>query len=47
MKSIVKAWTGLSLIKRIIISLIVGIILKLLVPKATGIAIVNTLFVAG
>ena len=45
MKSIVKAWTGLSLIKRIIIGLIVGIILGLLVPKATGIAIVGTLFV--
>ncbi len=45
MKQIIKKWTELSLIIRIIMGLILGAILGLLVPNLTGIGILGTLFV--
>lgn len=45
MKSIAKAWGSLSLVKQIIIGLIIGIILALVVPKATVISLFGDLFV--
>lgn len=43
--SIVKKWNDISLVKRIVAGLIVGIILGLLVPKAAAIGILGDLFV--
>lgn len=43
--SIVKKWNEISLIKRIIGGLIVGVILGLVIPKATAIGILGELFV--
>ena len=43
--TIIKKWNSISLILRIICGLILGAILGLLIPKATGIAILGTLFV--
>ena len=45
MKSIIKKWNDLSLIKRIIIGMAVGLILALVVPQATAISILGDLFV--
>lgn len=45
MKEIWRKWNSISLIKRIICGLIIGIILGLVVPKATAIAILGDLFV--
>ncbi|MCB6993133.1 serine/threonine transporter SstT [bacterium 210820-DFI.6.37] len=45
MMSIVKKWNEISLIKRIIGGLIVGVILGLVIPKATAIGILGELFV--
>ena len=46
MKSLFKAWNSLSLVKRIAIGLVVGIILALIAPKATFITLFGTLFVS-
>lgn len=43
--NIVKKWNSISLVKRIIAGLAVGIILGLIVPKATAIGILGDLFV--
>lgn len=43
--SIVNKWNSISLIKRIICGLIVGIILALVVPQASAISILGSLFV--
>ena len=42
---IIRKWNSVSLILRILCGLIVGAILGLLIPKATGIAILGDLFV--
>ena len=38
-------WNSISLVKRILCGLIIGIILGLVVPQATGISILGDLFV--
>lgn len=45
MKKVVSMWTSLSLVKRIIIGLIIGIILALLFPKFSVIGLLGELFV--
>lgn len=45
MKNAIKKWNSISLVKRIICGLIVGLILGLAVPQATGISILGNLFV--
>lgn len=45
MKNAIRKWNSISLVKRIIAGLIVGIILGLAVPQASGIAILGNLFV--
>ncbi len=45
MKSLVKKYTGTSLILRIVIGMIIGAVLGLVIPKAAPIAILGTLFV--
>ena len=44
-KNIISKWNSISLVKRIICGLIVGIILGLVVPQASGISILGDLFV--
>ncbi|MGM0882415.1 MAG: serine/threonine transporter SstT [Bacillota bacterium] len=45
MKTLILKWNQLSLVKRILMGIIVGIILALSVPTATGITIFGSLFV--
>lgn len=45
MGKIVKAWTQISLVKRIIGGLIIGVILGIALPQASGLAVLGTLFV--
>lgn len=45
MKGLLKKWNDTSLILRIVIGLIVGVILALVVPQATAISVLGTLFV--
>ena len=45
MKTLFQKWNSMSLIMRIVIGLVIGIIFVLTVPKVTGIGIVGTLFV--
>ena len=45
MKSVLKTWNKLSLIEQIVCGLVVGIVLGLVVPKATWISIFGTMFV--
>lgn len=45
MKNALNKWNSISLVKRIICGLIVGIILGLVIPKATAISILGDLFV--
>lgn len=45
MKGIVKAYTDINLVLRIIIGLAIGIVLALIIPQATGIGIFGSLFV--
>lgn len=45
MKSLVKGWNSLSLVKQIIIGLIIGILLALAVPQAAVISLFGDLFV--
>ena len=44
-KAIVQKWNNISLVKRIICGLIIGIILGLTVPQASAISILGDLFV--
>ena len=44
-KNIISKWNSISLVKRIICGLIIGIILGLVVPQASGISILGDLFV--
>lgn len=46
MKAILLKWNQVSLVKRILAGLAVGILLALIVPKASGIALLGTLFVS-
>ena len=45
MKNLIKKWNTISLIKRIICGLIIGLILGLVVPQASVISILGTMFV--
>lgn len=45
MKNAVKKWNDTSLILRIAIGLVIGVILALIVPQATAISVLGTLFV--
>lgn len=45
MKDLLKKWNNISLVKRIIVGLIIGIGLALVVPQATPIALLGSLFV--
>lgn len=45
MKNLIQTWSGMTLVKRIIIGLILGIILGVVVPKVTVIGILGELFV--
>ena len=45
MKNVIQKWNSISLVKRIICGLIIGIILGLVVPQATAISILGNLFV--
>ena len=45
MKNLIKKWNNISLIKRIIGGLIIGLILGLVVPQASVISILGTMFV--
>ena len=45
MKNLIKKWNNISLIKRIIFGLIIGLILALVVPQASVISILGTMFV--
>lgn len=46
MKTIILRWNRISLVKRIFAGIIIGVILALSVPQATGIAIFGSLFVS-
>ena len=45
MKKIIKKWNEISLVKRIICGLVIGIILGLTVPQASVIGLLGDLFV--
>lgn len=45
MKALFEKWTSISLVKRILAGLIIGVILGLTVPQATGITMLGDLFV--
>ncbi len=45
MKKVWEKWTGFSLVGRIVVGLVIGVILALLVPQASGIAILGDVFV--
>ena len=45
MKILIQKWNNISLIKRIICGLIIGIALGLIFPQATAISILGDLFV--
>lgn len=45
MKSLLRKWNDTSLILRIVIGLVIGIVLALVVPQATAISVLGTLFV--
>ncbi len=45
MKNVWEKWTGISLVKRIAVGLIIGVILALAVPGASGIGVLGDVFV--
>lgn len=45
MKQLWEKWTGISLVKRIFVGLVIGAVLGLALPQATGIAILGNVFV--
>ena len=45
MKKVWEKWTGISLVKRIVVGLIIGVILALTVPGASGIGVLGNVFV--
>ena len=46
MNNLFQKWTDISLVKRILVALVIGVALGLLCPKATGIAILGDIFVS-
>ncbi|MGG0656956.1 serine/threonine transporter SstT [Rummeliibacillus pycnus] len=46
MKNILKKWNAISLVNRIIIGIIIGVIVALVFPKATWVPMLGTLFVS-
>ena len=46
MKKLWNKWTDIALVKRILVGLILGAILGIAVPGATGIAILGDVFVS-
>ena len=46
MSNLLKKWTEISLVVRILVGLIIGAVLGLLMPSATAIGILGTLFVS-
>ena len=46
LKKILKGWTSMSLIFRILIGLVIGAVLGLVVPQWTGISILGQVFVS-
>ena len=45
MKKIVQAWTGISLVQRIVAGLVIGALLGMFVPSEGGISILGDVFV--
>ncbi len=45
MKNVWEKWTGISLVKRIVVGLIIGVLLALAVPGASGIGVLGDVFV--
>lgn len=45
MKNVWEKWTGISLVKRIVVGLIIGVLLALVVPGASGIGVLGDVFV--
>ncbi len=45
MKNVWEKWTGISLVKRIVVGLIIGVILALTAPSASGIGVLGNVFV--
>lgn len=45
MKNVWEKWTGISLVKRIAVGLVIGVILALVVPGASGIGVLGDVFV--
>lgn len=45
MKNVWEKWTGISLVKRIVVGLIIGVILALVVPSASGVGVLGDVFV--
>lgn len=45
MKKVWEKWTGISLVKRIVAGLVIGVILALVAPKASGIGVLGDVFV--
>ncbi|MBD5518899.1 MAG: serine/threonine transporter SstT [Lachnospiraceae bacterium] len=45
MKNVWEKWTGISLVKRIVVGLVIGVILALAVPGASGIGVLGDVFV--
>ncbi|MDE7246441.1 MAG: serine/threonine transporter SstT [Lachnospiraceae bacterium] len=45
MKNVWEKWTGISLVKRIVVGLIIGAILALVIPGASGIGVLGDVFV--
>ena len=45
MKNVWEKWTGISLVKRIVVGLIIGVILALTAPGASGIGVLGNVFV--
>ena len=45
MKNVWEKWTGISLVKRIVVGLVIGVILALVVPGASGIGVLGDVFV--
>ena len=45
MKKLYEQWTSISLVKRIVVGLIIGAVLGLAAPQASGLAILGDVFV--
>ncbi len=45
MKKVWEKWTGISLVKRIVVGLVIGVILALAVPGASGVGVLGDVFV--